>query len=75
MEKLENYTVDELIACEKIIVDKDPKLGFRRNQQHFQAGMELTDIVGNLRFTIFIRQHAEFKHNYSIGLNYKGKLG
>lgn len=37
--------------------------------------MELTDIEGNLRFTMFIRQYAEYENNFSIGLNFKGKLG
>lgn len=74
-EKLESYTVDDLISCAKIIVDKDPKHGFRRDQQHYKADLELTSMGGDLRFSLFIRQHAEFKHNFSIGLVFKGKMG
>lgn len=75
MEKLENYSVDDLIACKKVIVDKDPKIGLKRDQQHFKADMRLTGIDGDLKFTIFVRQHAEFKHNFSIGLNFNGNQG
>lgn len=56
MQKLENYTVDYLIALKKMIVDKDPKIGLKRDQQHYKADMELTDLDAKLRFTLFIRQ-------------------
>jgi hypothetical protein len=75
IEKLENYTVDDLISCAKIIVDKDPKHNLRRDQQHLKADMELTSLEGNLRFSLFIRQHAEYRHNFSIGLVFKGRMG
>lgn len=71
---MENYTqaaLDELVSCEKTIVDGPKKnygsmLGSRRNGMIVEAG-------NGRQFSVFMRQSEAFAENFSIGLQYLPK--
>jgi hypothetical protein len=66
--------INQLITEEKIITEppkKEPKL----ENQHFRNEFQLSSTDGKRQYTVFIRQHNQFRENFSIGLIYHSEEG
>jgi len=66
---LTDEQINKLITEEKIIT-KPPKKDFSSENQHFRNEFQLSSLDGKRKYTVFIRQHKEFRENFSIGLLY-----
>lgn len=75
LQKLGNFTVQELLKCPKIILSKEPANGLKEEYQQLRAELELEAEDGDARFRMFIRKHKMFESNFSIGLDFRGKMG
>ena len=71
---LTDEQINKLITEEKIIT-KPPKKDFSSENQHFRNEFELSSLDGKRKYTVFIRQHKEFRENFSIGLLYHSEEG
>jgi hypothetical protein len=70
--------IDELIGCEKIIVDP-PAKSYREDRGNLKKNFSLCSTDTKYVFSVFIRQNKKFIENFSIGMDYnprdeKGKL-
>lgn len=75
LSELTDEIIQQLIACLKVIVDKDPRKDYKEDKKYLRAEIELISKDENNRFRMFIRKHIEFPENFSIGLDYKSQIG
>ena len=79
---LSNREIQDLVDLPKVIVDKDPSLGYKEEGRHIRCHLDLlveSDHTSSFvvpvrhlaKFTVFIRQHTKFLENFSIGLRYQ----
>ena len=61
--------INEMILCSKIITDR-PSKEMKHEGQYLRNGMKLRSECGNFTFSVYMRQHAVFEENFSIGLIY-----
>jgi len=61
--------LEELIKCDKSIIDVKHKSGFKEQGQNFRKNLTLKSINGEF-FRVFIRKHKELIENFSIGLDF-----
>lgn len=63
--------VDNFISQPKAVTDRYPSRGneLRENSRSRSVTLELSGIENN-RFSVFIREHIDLDHNYSIGLDH-----
>jgi len=71
---LTDERINKLITEEKIITEP-PRKEFKIENQHMRNDFQLTSSDGTRRFSVFMRQHMEFKENFSIGLIYYAEDG
>ncbi len=74
-EKLDGFSLDELLEAEKQITSKDPKHGYKEEFNHNRAECTLEAPSLKTRYRLFIRQNKTFPENFSIGLDYYGSQG
>ena len=64
-----NKDIQDLINTPKRIHNKEPKKGYKTENNHKRCNLILIGCKNNkLRFEVFIRQNQEFIENFSIGL-------
>jgi len=66
--------LDNLILCKKKI-SKPPRSQVYKEGAHYRNDMKLQSEDGKHDFSVFIRQHAEFEEDFSIGLVYHPRDG
>jgi hypothetical protein len=71
---LDKVTIDNLIACEKKIIDP-PKKDYIRKNRHYRNDMKLISTDEAYDFSVFFRYSEEFTQDFSIGIKYIGKQG
>lgn len=71
---LTDELISELIKEEKVITEP-PKRDFKVENQHLRNDFQLTSSDGVRRYSVFMRQHINFKENFSIGLVYHHEEG
>jgi hypothetical protein len=74
MPGLDKISIQELIACEKKIIDppkKDPTL----KNRSFRNDMKVCSIDGINSFSVFLRYSEDFQEDFSIGLVYLSNEG
>ncbi len=67
---LTNEEIERYIKIEKEL----PKGKFKTNKtdRYYECDIQLNcDAINNVKFNVFIRQHIEMDHNFSIGLSIK----
>lgn len=69
MRHYDQYEIDNLINCEKVII-QPPKKHFAEEDGHRSKNMQLESTDGEHRFHVFIRQNTTFIEDFSIGLRY-----
>jgi len=74
-EKLDGFSIQELIETEKMIYQKSPKTGMRQEYSHNRVELDLKATSIDAKFSVYIRQNVNHIHNFSIGLDYIGKSG
>lgn len=78
-EKLDGFSVQDLIHMEKTITSKNPKSGMTKDGSHYRSTLELEATKDDAKFNLFMRQHETFRENFSIGLDllsaHLGKYG
>ncbi|NOU18523.1 MAG: hypothetical protein HOO91_13280 [Bacteroidales bacterium] len=60
--------IQELLACEKQIIDP-PSKDFKEDRGQLKKIFTLQSIDGKYAFNAFIRGNTHFKENFSIGLD------
>ena len=64
----------DLIACPKLIIDRQPRRGYRTENLQNRCDLDLQADGGELdgsEFKVFVRQNTEFIENFSIGLRFQ----
>lgn len=64
--------IQELIDCEKEIVDPPPR-EFKKDRRQLKKNFTLRSLGGEYSFNAFIRVSTHFNENFSIGLDYNPK--
>ena len=68
---LTDLQIQNLLALPKIIVDRNPRVGYSEENQHSRCDLSLdADADSDAKFRVFIRKHSRFIENFSIGLRY-----
>ena len=63
--------IQSLINTPKRIQKKEPRKGYKAENNHKRCNLILIGGENNKRFEVFIRQNQDFIENFSIGLQYK----
>lgn len=71
---LHDDEIERLITCPKQI-RKKPRRNMAREGLHLRNDFDCEEVGGPGLFHVFMRQHAEFPENFSIGLNYSPERG
>ena len=71
---LHDDEIERLITCPKQICKK-PRRNMAREGRHLRNDFDCEEVGGPGLFHVFMRQHAEFPENFSIGLNYSPEPG
>lgn len=66
--------IEELIKTKKKIVS-EPQKSFKVEGVNRRNGFKVQSVGGNHEFSVFIRQHAIFEENFSVGLIYHSVEG
>lgn len=69
---LDNSQIDALVSEPKQVTDRKPAADYRLDRGSYRCDLELESIgEPKHRFAVFVRRHAEFAENFSIGLMYR----
>lgn len=71
---LQDDEIERLITCPKEITKK-PRRNMRREGRHLRNDFDCAEFNGPALFHVFMRQHADFSENFSVGLNYSPVRG
>jgi hypothetical protein len=69
MPGLDKATIEQLIVCEKMIVEP-PKKDNTLQNRHLRKDMKLVSTDEVHKFSVFLRQSEEFQQDFTIGLLY-----